>query len=277
MSRLVDAIHCMRLYRHKFRRFPNLIRPQSFNEKMQVAKLTWRSPLLPILVDKVRAKALLADAYGAELVTPNLYVGDWLPPRAERNWPFPYVIKPNHSCGANIYVHGPQDADWDAIESRLEREMQRIPGSRLGEWAYREVPRKVLVEPFLGDGPTLKELKFFVFGGRVAYVNNIEDRFGTYRSCVYDREWMPQTWSIAWDKPEGRRERPAEFELMVRVAEDIGRRLPFVRVDFYDLHGRARFGEITIYSGSGLHPFQTPEIDRHLGELWPKGKPADRW
>jgi len=64
---------------------------------------------------------------------------------------------------------------------------------------------------------------------------------------------------------------------MIAIAEEIGKRLPFCRVDFYELDGKARFGEITIYANSGLAAFDPPEYDRILGDLFPAGKPADAW
>lgn len=49
------------LYFGKFGRLPNLRSPRTFNEKVTVNKLTWRSPLLPIFVDKVKAKQFIAE------------------------------------------------------------------------------------------------------------------------------------------------------------------------------------------------------------------------
>ena len=39
-------------------RWPNLRRPQSFNEKLQWRKLHDRRPILPVMVDKLAAKAV---------------------------------------------------------------------------------------------------------------------------------------------------------------------------------------------------------------------------
>ena len=64
---------------------------------------------------------------------------------------------------------------------------------------------------------------------------------------------------------------------MVAIAEEIGKRLPFCRVDFYEVDGKARFGEVTIYANSGLSRPRPPEYDRIFGDLFPKGRPANSW
>ncbi len=278
MSRLVDAIHCMRLYRHKFRRFPNLIRPQSFNEKMQVAKLTWRSPLLPILVDKVRAKAFIAEHFGADLVTPNLFVDETLPPREQRDWPLPFVIKVNHGSKFNLFVRTAADRDWDAIEATVNDWLARDYGRRMGEWAYSQVPRRVLVEPLLGDPATTpKEFKFTTLGGRVVLISATADRYGAKRTAQFDRDWQPQPMHFVPPGEPLATDKPAQFERLLAIAEAFGQRLPQVRLDFFEVDGAPRFSEVTIYSGSGLQVIVPHAYDLRLGALWPKGKPKDVW
>jgi hypothetical protein len=279
MSRIVDAINAMRMYRHKFARFPNLLFPKTFNEKVVVAKLTWRSPLLPLFVDKVLAKQFVAEHFGADLITPNLYVGDWLPPREQRNWPMPYVIKPNHASGANIFVRNEAERDWDRIEERLRLSLSRQYGRRLGEWAYRDVPRKVLVEPFVGkNGVTPLEYKFHTYGGRVGFITLTRDRYGEARALNFDRDWNVVPLQFGMTPAAAPSEPPADLHRMIDMAEAFGRRLPICRIDFYHIDGRARFGEITIYSGSGITPMTPPEFDRKLGDMIPRNfRPADHW
>jgi len=44
-----------------------------------------------------------------------------------------------------------------------------------------------------------------------------------------------------------------------------------VRVDFYEIDGHPRFGEMTFYPGSGLDPFDPPALDAMLGDRWLNG------
>lgn len=55
---------------------------------------------------------------------------------------------------------------------------------------------------------------------------------------------------------------------MIEGAEALAHDLDFVRIDFYEIDGRPRFGEMTFYPGSGLDPFDPAELDIIMGALW---------
>ena len=42
----------------------------------------------------------------------------------------------------------------------------------------------------------------------------------------------------------------------------------FLRVDFYEIGGRPKFGEFCLFPGSGLDPFDPASLDDLLGGLW---------
>jgi hypothetical protein len=100
-------------------KFLSLRNPQTFNEKVQFRKAFDLNPLLGICSDKVRAKHYVADRVGAEFVIPTLWTGAVLPPRSERNWPRPFVLKANHTSGSNIFIRPDDVVDWDAIEATV--------------------------------------------------------------------------------------------------------------------------------------------------------------
>jgi TupA-like ATPgrasp len=55
---------------------------------------------------------------------------------------------------------------------------------------------------------------------------------------------------------------------MLAAAETLSEGMSFVRVDFYEINGTPRFGEMTFYQGAGLEPFDPPEYDAIIGALW---------
>jgi hypothetical protein len=278
MAWILEVAAAMRAYRRGFGRFPNLLFPRTFNEKLTRGKLVWRSPLMPLFVDKFLAKEFMAEKFGADLITPNLYAGDWLPPREERNWPLPYVIKTNHGSGTNIFVRSEADLDCDAIEAKLRKWLAWTYGQTVGEWAYSQVPRKVLVEPFIGDPSTTPlEYKFHTYGGRVRLISMTVDRYGDHQALVYDRDWNVAPMQFGKARPLAPTPPPADLERMIDIADQFGRRLPICRIDFYHVDGRARFGEVTVYSGSGSTPMYPAEYDRIIGDWIPPGRPARAW
>jgi hypothetical protein len=275
MQTLIDYVRVLRHYRRDLGRYPNLLRPTRFSEKIQVAKLRWRSPRMVALADKVLAKRIVAARLGPEWVTPTLYAGPTLPPRSERNWPVPYVIKANNWSGGNYFVTG--EPDWDEIEPRVERWRSKTYGRSMGEWVYRAMRPQLLVEPYIGGTEPPVDYRLFVFNGRVEMISVNWNFFSGQKRAVYDGDWnrLPFVMANGVEPDHGPDvpPPPASYPEMVRGARELASGFPFARVDLYEIDGRPRFGEVTFYPSSGF--VRLPEeYDLRYGALWPDGLPA---
>lgn len=248
------------LWRH--RRWPALRQPRLFTEFVQHRKLHDRDPRLPLLADKLAAKAFVAARLGEEWVIPTLWHGAELP--AHPPWPTPFVVKSRHGCNQTRFRLTGRE-DWPHIRRAARRWMRRSYGTWLDEWLYRGIERGVLVEPFVGTGPGLPiDYKFYVFGGRVACVQVHLGRGERHRWIVLDRDW--RRLSAASIDPDPLR--PVSLPAMITAAETLAAGLDFVRVDLYEIDGRPLFGEMTFYPGSGLDPFAPRALDATLGACW---------
>lgn len=246
------------LFRH--RRLAALDQPRLFTELIQHRKLADRDPRLPLLADKLLAKTHVAATLGPEWVTPTLWAGTDLPPLP--SWPVPFVVKSRHGCNHHAFVRA-MNTDWAALRRRAQRWMARPYGAWLDEWAYAQIERGLLIEPFIGeDGVLPIDYKLFVFGGRVAFIQVHLARETAHRWLLFDRHW--RRLARGQDAPPP----PRSLATMIAGAERLGRDFAFVRVDCYDIFGRARFGEMTFYPGSGLLPIDPPELDGAMGKLW---------
>ncbi len=262
----VLRLHLTYAWRH--RRPLSLGQPTRFTELVQRRKLIDRDARLPGLIDKVGVKRFVADRLGPEWVTPTLWTGTRLPAAAE--WAYPFVVKSRHGCNQRRFVRD-EDHDWPATRRAAATWMRSHYGFWLDEWGYRDVPRGLLVEPFVGPATRLPvDYKLFVFHGRVEAVQVHLDREHDHRWIVFDRDWRRLSPGRGEPRP------PASLAAMIRGAEALGRDFDFVRVDFYDAQPTPRFGEMTFYPGSGLEPVRPAALDRHFGRLWlrPPGGPA---
>jgi hypothetical protein len=258
------------LWRHH--RFPRLSDPRTFNELVQNRKLHDRDERLPILADKVRAKSVVQSRIGSEWIIPTLWHGTALPSCPP--WPTPFVVKSRHGCNQIRFVHTVDPTAWRTTKGKARRWMQTTYGSWLDEWAYRDIPKGILVEPFMGCGRELPlDYKFFVFGGRVEYIQVHLDRGknpgwlahgGVHRWIVFNRQWQRRSSRTSDADPA----RPINLTRMIEAAEELGRGLDFVRVDLYEIDGHPLFGELTFYPGSGLDPFDPVELDQEMGTRW---------
>lgn len=53
---------------------------------------------------------------------------------------------------------------------------------------------------------------------------------------------------------------------MIRAAEILSADFPFVRVDFYDIDGKAVFGEMTFTPAGSIYAFSIPIKGKDMGE-----------
>lgn len=260
--------------------------PITFNEKVRYKILADRRPLLTTFADKLAAREYVESNVGASVLSelyavtsaPETLVGAELPRE--------FVVKPTHLSGACVLVADfappqqelPSKDGWVQAMVRPERlSWDRLTGlcqdwiSRpylWNEWAYRNVPRRILVEELLDDaGGVPSDYKLFVFHGRVRMIQVDLDRFEAHTRNLYTPDW--ERLDVEYGCPGGMDvERPCRLPEMLDIAERLGADTDFVRVDLYCLGRRVVFGELTNYPLAGSGEFRPPEFDRRLGEWW---------
>ena len=213
-------------------------------------------------MDKLAAKQVACENLGREWAIPTLWTGT--NPFSIPTFASEIMIKARHGCNqfARIGAHLTIDKR-DRILKRARGWKSRPYGVLLNEWAYRDVPRGVLAEPFVSDSDGLPpDYKVYVFGGQATHIQVHLDRLGKHRWVLHDRNWRRLVAG-----PDSPRE-PASLLAMLEAAETLAANNDFLRVDFYEIGNRPLFGEFCLYPGSGLDPFPALWIDEELGMLW---------
>jgi hypothetical protein len=265
----------------------------SFQDKVRYKMLADRRPLLTTFADKVAVRDYVGERVGADLL-PELHLVTDSPERLLRaELPREFAFKPSHASGACVVVadFAPEDGELpevpDAFAGYVVRP-QRADRDRLSalgaywlsrgyrthaEWAYRNVPRRLLVEELLAvDDAIPLDFKFWVFHGRVRFVQVDLDRYADHTRNFYTPGW--ERIDVAVDKypPTHDVPRPESLDAMVRVAEVLGAETDFVRVDLYEIAGRIVFGELTNYPEAGAFEFIPPEFGLEIGRWWTQPK-----
>ncbi|HWC39927.1 MAG TPA: ATP-grasp fold amidoligase family protein [Acidimicrobiales bacterium] len=269
-------------------------RPASFNEKLRWKMVKDRRPLLTTFADKVAVRQYVASAVGPEVLAESYAVVDDPVELDRHRLPREFVVKANHASGTVFIVTDPDrfpgdlpssdgklgqnsviascdDLDWDLLVATCRRWLSHDYARWVGEWPYRDVPRKLLVEELLtGPGGTLppSDYKFYVFHGRVRLLEVHTDRYTDHRANLFLPDWSPVEADLAFPRAEQEIPRPLQLEQMIGMAQALGRDTDFVRVDLYDIGGRIVFGELTNYPEGGLGEFKPRWFDEHLGGWW---------
>ena len=88
---------------------------------------------------------------------------------------------------------------------------------------------------------------------------------GGVKVTFYDNEWNIMPFERNHPREDHPIRRPYSYDKMKEAAEKLSAGLPFARIDFYEVKRHPYFGEITLYPGSGLEPFQPEEWDTTFG------------
>ena len=270
---------CCSEYRRVFGRFPNLLRPQRFTEKMQWRKLFDLNPLYAVLSDKIAARDFIAARVGAQWLPPLLWTGD-----SPNDIPFermkpPYILKCNHGCGFNIIATSSTKLDREDTRQKLGSLLTRNFGKGVREPGYMPIRPRLLAEHLMleTDGSPPHEHKIMVFDGRARFVwtivvNRDRSRFDAFHTL----DWRPLGWRFHNQRHEGELPRPEQLDKFIELAEAIGTGFDHIRVDFYEWNNRPIVGELTLYSQSGLNHFFPDNVDFTLGHWWKLPRPACR-
>jgi TupA-like ATPgrasp len=255
-------------YNRSFGRTPQLLKPKTFNEKLQYAKLFRRRNCYTQFTDKIAVRDFVAKRTGSQYLTDILWIGSDLRSAKEVSLPGRFVVKANHAWGTNIIVRDIRQFDWESAHQQTQDWLQYNHSVPCAEWQYRWIPPKLFIEEYLegenGDVPL--DYKFFCFQGRVEFLQVDFDRFTAHTRSLYDRNFNLLSVSFGYPRRYGSIKRPSCYGDMLRIAETLAADEPFLRVDLYEI-GRPIFGELTLHPEAGLGKFVPPEWDLRLGQL----------
>jgi hypothetical protein len=289
LRRVVARWRWVRWNRRRFRdEFPVTI-----NEKVQYRMAFDRRPILTLFADKYAVREYVRERVGPEVLTELYAVVERFDDLKLDALPERFVIKPSHGSGAVIIVddRAPADAvlpppkhrsEWTSIATRVRKSALLAPEfadiceswlrnrySPVTEWAYRNVPARLIVEELLDDeGDVPSDYKIYVFNGRVAFVEVFHDRLHGYRLDFFLPEWKQIGESVGSPRCGIRLGPPDSLPTLLRLAAELARGVDFVRVDLYDVSGRVVFGELTNYPAAGNASLYPEALFIELASDW---------
>lgn len=272
----------------------NLENPQTFDEKLQYLKLHDRNPFYTKIVDKYEVKQYISDTIGQEYVIKTYGVYNNFDEIDFNTLPDKFVLKTTHNSGGVAICKDKATFNKKAIRRKLNAKLKQNYYMRCREWPYKDVPPRIIAEEYLLLPPPsnlnneansidpdelqskigILDYKFLCFNGKVEYlfldIGVIDGSYGhaeEYYRNVYDTNFTLMPWKETRENYPVNIKKPDNFDTMLKLAAQLSKGFPHVRVDMYNLNGKIKIGELTLYHGAGLfNEFKPQEWGKTLGD-----------
>lgn len=260
-----DKNHFERLYYRKFSRKLDLNNPKTLNEKVIRRILYDREPIYTNLTDKYGVRNYVKNKIGEKYLIKLYGVYNTVDEIDFTKLPDNFVLKCTHDCGSVFICDTKKNFNIEDVKKKLKFYLKRNYYYLNREWHYKNIKPRIICEEKLAD---TTDYKLHCFNGKVMHIEVIKNRFSDMRINEYDREWNMRNFEVSGCKnTDIKIEKPINFELMIELAEKLSDELSYVRVDFYNIKGNIKFGEMTFTPAGGMD--QLPhELDLELGQLW---------
>lgn len=263
-SFIPDKTYLKMRFRLKMKKSLNLSDPKTFNEKINWLKLYNRNPLYTQMVDKYEMRKYVSEKIGEQYVVPLLGVWDTFDEIDFDELPDKFVLKCNHDSGSYVICTDKKNLDKKSAKIRIEDALKRNYYTGYREWAYKNVNKKIIAEPYLSYIGI--DYRLFMFNGELKFVECFLDGVTDRRVNLYLPDWtyLPVVHEYPIDK-DYQVEKPENFEEMVEIATVLSKDISLLRVDLWSIDGQIYVNEFTFFPNAGVGQFQPEEWDEKIG------------
>lgn len=249
--------------------------PKRFTEKIQVYKIGYRNEVLHRCVDKYDVRQYVESLGLADILNESYGIYEDCRSIDLDNLPDSFVVKTTDGGGGeNIMICKDKSVlEKEAFYAELLKWKNKKDINAGREWAYTGIRKsRYIVEKLLvnTENPEagIADYKFFCFNGQPEVIVYDTDRYVGHKRNFYDTDW--NNLNVSSDCPQCDRNvpRPEGLDDMLKVAAELSKGFPFVRVDLYYVEGRVIFGELTFYPWSGYVQFVPDSFDFELGDMF---------
>ena len=262
--------HRLLYYKHLHKKL-DLKNPTTLNEKVHWLELNYYGEKEGFLSDKNKVKDYIKSLQIKNLYIPKTYftIKYSIDEIDYKTLPEIFVVKTNHGSG-DVYILEKSDIEKNKkiINKELKLLKRKFSSNALEEH-YNYIEPVVMFEEYLDDKKNKRpfDYKFFCYNGKVDCVMVCSDREkGNYRD-FFDKEWNHLEYSKKNRQSPEPIERPKNIEDMFKIASEISKNFPFIRVDLYNINGKIYFSEMTFSPAAGLAAHYSDYGDIHLGSL----------
>lgn len=246
----------------------NLENPSTFNEKLQWLKLNVRNSGYTDMVDKQKAKEIVAAKIGEDYIIPTIGIWKKFEEIDFEQLPQRFVLKCAHDSGGLIICKDKAKLNIEGAEKKINRCMKRNYYWNGREWPYKNVKPCIIAEEFVEDKKyqVLPVYKIMCFHGEPRIIQTIQNDKQVNESIDYfDTDWNLLQLRQGFPNSKNPYKKPEKLQEMLKIARIFSKGHPFLRVDLYVANEEIKFSEFTFYSDNGFVPFEPSSWDEKLG------------
>ena len=183
--------------------------------------------------------------------------------------PDQFVMKCSHASSFNYLCFDKSKINKDELRKKFNKWLKTDYGRKTVELHYSKIKPQIIIEKLMLENNHLPtEYKIHVFNGKAKSMYVVTSRGIDIRYNNYYIDWTPFDGSQfnGWKKTDYPLEKPANWDEMVKMAETLAAKFPFVRVDLYSIDGKIYFSEMTFTPAKGTLILDDDQCDFEMGE-----------
>ena len=245
--------------------------PTRYTEKLQVLRLYHypHNPLVSKCAGRAGVREYLKEKGYEDLLIKCYGIYDSFDDINFDELPNQFAMKCTHGCAMNYICFDKSKMDKDALRKQFNKWLKTNYGKQTVELHYSPIKPQIIIEELmLENGKLPREYKIHVFNGEAKSLYVVTSRGEDIRYNNYYIDWTPFDGSQfnGWKKTDYPLDKPANFEKMVEISEDLAAPFPFVRVDLYNINGKIYFSEMTFTPAKGTLILDDDKCDFEMGE-----------
>lgn len=249
ISKSSSVVGAYILFMLRTHRIPNLKNPKDFNEKMTYLKLNdyATNDMVVRCADKYLVRDYVKEK-GYERILNELYgVYDSADQIDFSKLPEKFALRCTHGCAYNIICNDKKILNKSDSIKKLNSWLSEKYGYATQEIHYTKIKPRIIAESNLCDENNTLPLdyKLYCFDGEVKAIKVSSDREHNLKRNYFDRGWHELTFGKKRYRNNIIPSKPRLLNEMIKIAEDLSKGFPFVRVDLYEVKDKVIFGELT--------------------------------
>ncbi len=186
-----------------------------------------------------------------------------------QKFPNKFVLKCSHGCGFNYIVEDKNNINIKKVRKVLNKWLRKKFGYEGGELQYTKTKPVIMCEEFIesqkGEYPF--DYKLYCFHGIPKVVLVCSNRKNETKLNYFDLQWNYLPIGKKEFESSKKIEKPQKLADMIEIAKSLSKPFPFVRIDFYEYHGKAILGEMTFTPAANCAQYYSEEGNKYLSEM----------